>query len=151
MAFVPGTPFYPDGRGRDNVRLAYSRIEDEDIEEGAARLGRLIRLIRGRPGEVEPMTDSEEYFTLDAPADVGAGEGRYVDLGEVSPIGFVAGLEFRPVLGDRLLLSFVRYEPHTVAPMHAHEEEQITFVVEGERWTSSSTTREGPTPGTSRC
>lgn len=78
------------------------------------------------------MTDSENYFALSTPPDVAVGEGRYVDLEGVSPIEFVAGLEFRPVLGDRLLVNFVRYEPHTEAPLHAHEEEQITFVVEGE-------------------
>jgi quercetin dioxygenase-like cupin family protein len=78
------------------------------------------------------MTDSESYFTLSTPPDVPVGEGRYVDLGGVSPIEFVPGLEFRPVLGDRLLVNFVRYEPHTEAPLHAHEEEQITFAVEGE-------------------
>lgn len=43
VAFVPGTPFHPDGRGRNNIRLAYSRIEDEEITEGAERLGRLLR------------------------------------------------------------------------------------------------------------
>lgn len=42
VAFVPGVPFFPDGRGRSNIRLAYSRIEDQDVEEGARRLGRLL-------------------------------------------------------------------------------------------------------------
>lgn len=78
------------------------------------------------------MTDSESYFNLSTPPDVPVGEGLYVDLGGVSAIEFVPGLEFRPVLGERLLVNFVRFEPHTEAPLHAHEEEQITFAVEGE-------------------
>jgi 2-aminoadipate transaminase len=49
VAFVPGTPFHPDGRGRNNIRLAYSRIEDEEITEGTERLGRLLRDALRRP------------------------------------------------------------------------------------------------------
>jgi quercetin dioxygenase-like cupin family protein len=30
------------------------------------------------------------------------------------------------------MVNFVRFEPHTEAPLHWHEEEQITFVLEGE-------------------
>jgi 2-aminoadipate transaminase len=43
VAFVPGLPFFPDGRGRRNIRLAFSRVLDEDIPEGAVRLGQLFR------------------------------------------------------------------------------------------------------------
>ena len=46
--------------------------------------------------------------------------------------GTPPGLEFRPVVGERFMVNFVRYEPHTEAPRHAHEEEQITFVIDGE-------------------
>ena len=45
---------------------------------------------------------------------------------------FVPGLVFRPVVGDQLMANFVRYNPNTVAPLHTHEEEQITVVIEGE-------------------
>jgi quercetin dioxygenase-like cupin family protein len=31
-----------------------------------------------------------------------------------------------------MTLNVVRFEPHTVAPVHAHAEEQISLVVEGE-------------------
>ena len=44
----------------------------------------------------------------------------------------VAGLEFQPVLGENVMVNFVRFAPHTEAPLHWHEEEQITFVLEGE-------------------
>ncbi len=46
VAYVPGRPFYP-GHGGDSgtaqIRLAYSRVEDHLIDEGARRLGALIR------------------------------------------------------------------------------------------------------------
>ncbi len=75
---------------------------------------------------------SESYFAHD-PSLVAAGEGRYFDLGtDVGPVEFVPGLEFRPLIGQRMLVNFAHYQPHTAAPVHAHEEEQVTFVVEGE-------------------
>jgi 2-aminoadipate transaminase len=43
VAFVPGVPFFPDGRGRNNLRLAFSRIEDKEISEGVRRLASLFR------------------------------------------------------------------------------------------------------------
>jgi 2-aminoadipate transaminase len=43
VAFVPGEPFVPDGSGRANVRLSFSRIEDDQSAEGARRLGALFR------------------------------------------------------------------------------------------------------------
>ena len=51
---------------------------------------------------------------------------------ELDPIEMVPGLFFQPVVGDRVMANFVRFEPHTEAPMHWHEEEQISFVVDGE-------------------
>jgi len=47
-------------------------------------------------------------------------------------VEFVPGLVFRPVVGDQLMANFVRYNPNTAAPLHTHEEEQITVVIEGE-------------------
>ena len=43
VAYVPGAPFYPDGRGGDRARLSFSRVSDEDIDEGIARLAALLR------------------------------------------------------------------------------------------------------------
>jgi DNA-binding transcriptional MocR family regulator len=42
VAFVPGEPFFPDGRGQANARLSFSRIEDDESAEGARRLGALF-------------------------------------------------------------------------------------------------------------
>jgi quercetin dioxygenase-like cupin family protein len=78
------------------------------------------------------MTTSDAYFARD-PSLVARGEGQYVDIqGDLHPVEFVPGLEFRPLIGERMLVNFVHYRPHTDAPVHAHEEEQVTFVLEGE-------------------
>lgn len=42
VAYVPGTAFYPDGRGRDQLRLAFCYPTEERIREGIARLGALL-------------------------------------------------------------------------------------------------------------
>jgi DNA-binding transcriptional MocR family regulator len=39
---VPGSPFFPDGRGGSNLRLSFSRVEDELIDEGIERLAALV-------------------------------------------------------------------------------------------------------------
>jgi quercetin dioxygenase-like cupin family protein len=41
------------------------------------------------------------------------------------------GIVVRPVLGSRMNISFIYFEPHTVAPVHQHREEQIGTVLEG--------------------
>jgi 2-aminoadipate transaminase len=43
VAYVPGRPFYPDGSGASQLRLAYSRVADNLIDEGMRRLGGLVR------------------------------------------------------------------------------------------------------------
>lgn len=42
VAVVPGAPFFPDGRGTDNVRLSFSGVRDELIDVGIARLASLL-------------------------------------------------------------------------------------------------------------
>jgi quercetin dioxygenase-like cupin family protein len=58
--------------------------------------------------------------------------GRFVTVSDVDPVEFVPGLEFRPVFGERAMANFVAFAPHTVAPTHVHEEEQIVVVLQGE-------------------
>src|SRR5918996_5424923 len=41
------------------------------------------------------------------------------------------GIVVRPVLGKRLNISFIHFEPRAVAPIHQHPEEQIGTVLEG--------------------
>ena len=42
VAYVPGTGFYPDGRGRPQMRLCFSYPTEERITEGIRRLGELL-------------------------------------------------------------------------------------------------------------
>jgi DNA-binding transcriptional MocR family regulator len=39
---VPGTAFYPDGRGTNKLRLAFCYPPEDRIREGVARLGALF-------------------------------------------------------------------------------------------------------------
>ena len=51
VAFVPGVAFHPDGSGANTLRLNFSHADPARIEEGIARLGRVVmrRLERARP------------------------------------------------------------------------------------------------------
>jgi 2-aminoadipate transaminase len=42
VAYVPGTAFYPDERGRDHLRLAFCYPPEDAITEGVRRLGALL-------------------------------------------------------------------------------------------------------------
>ena len=42
VAFVPGGAFFADGSGRNHIRLSFSLLDGERLDEGIARLGRLI-------------------------------------------------------------------------------------------------------------
>jgi 2-aminoadipate transaminase len=42
VAFVPGTAFYADGRGRDALRLTFATCPTDMIDEGVKRLGKAI-------------------------------------------------------------------------------------------------------------
>lgn len=61
-----------------------------------------------------------------------AGPGRFVSVSSVESAELVAGLAFRPVLGQRVMANFVDFEPGVTAPRHVHEEEQLVIVLDGE-------------------
>ncbi|HVM68386.1 MAG TPA: PLP-dependent aminotransferase family protein [Gaiellaceae bacterium] len=42
VAIVPGVPFFPDGRGDENLRLSFSRVDDDLIDDGVERLAALV-------------------------------------------------------------------------------------------------------------
>jgi 2-aminoadipate transaminase len=42
VAIIPGTLFFPDGRGGDTVRLSFSLVDEERIDDGIDRLGSLL-------------------------------------------------------------------------------------------------------------
>lgn len=77
------------------------------------------------------MTTADQHFSIEA-AGTPAADGRFVEVAGVRPVELVPGLEFRPVLGEHTMVNFVHFAPNTEAPHHAHEEEQIVIVLEGE-------------------
>ena len=79
----------------------------------------------------EALGDAASHFTTEALGERG-GVGRYVNVDAVTPVEFLPGLGFRPVLGQRAMANFVSFQPGTEAPRHVHEEEQIVIVVDGE-------------------
>ena len=42
IAFVPGAEFHLGGAGRDTIRLNFTNVDPERIEEGVQRLGKLF-------------------------------------------------------------------------------------------------------------
>ena len=77
------------------------------------------------------MTDPDRYFAGEAGTRTEA-KGTWVRWDELDPLVMVPGLTFQPVVGDRLMANFVTFAPHTEAPVHWHDEEQITLVIDGE-------------------
>ena len=51
---------------------------------------------------------------------------------EIPFVNLGKGIRFKPVFGRNILFNYVFFEPHSEAPMHAHAEEQIGTVLEGE-------------------
>jgi 2-aminoadipate transaminase len=43
VAIVPGSLFFPDGRGGNNVRLSFSLVDEAEIDDGIARLASLVK------------------------------------------------------------------------------------------------------------
>ena len=42
VGIVPGTLFFPDGRGADTVRLSFSMISEAQIDDGIERVAALL-------------------------------------------------------------------------------------------------------------
>jgi quercetin dioxygenase-like cupin family protein len=74
------------------------------------------------------VTDS--YFG--APEQPPVKPGRFVSAEELAGFELAPGLMLRPLSGTNMMVSFARYAPHAEAPLHAHEEEQIFVVLDGE-------------------
>jgi 2-aminoadipate transaminase len=43
VAFVPGQEFFPDGSGRNTLRMNFSNASVENIEEGISRMGAVLK------------------------------------------------------------------------------------------------------------
>jgi 2-aminoadipate transaminase len=59
VAYVPGAPFYPtEGAGLRSMRLSFCAVEEPKLEEGARRLGEVLRLAAaGAPVAKPDLTD----------------------------------------------------------------------------------------------
>lgn len=78
-------------------------------------------------------SDAAAYFATSTPVSEVSTRGTWIDSNtDVTPIELVPGLVFLPIIGDKLAASLVRFQPNVVAPVHAHVEEQISLVLEGE-------------------
>ncbi|GAC1404103.1 MAG: hypothetical protein NVSMB52_17940 [Chloroflexota bacterium] len=76
---------------------------------------------------------TSNYFSADQNLMSSTAKGTWVDTStDVTPFEMLPGLSFRPVLGEGVLVNMVEFAPHTAAPLHAHSEEQIALVLEGE-------------------
>jgi 2-aminoadipate transaminase len=42
VGIVPGAPFFPDGRGTENVRLSFSMVDEAQIDDGVERLAQIL-------------------------------------------------------------------------------------------------------------
>lgn len=60
------------------------------------------------------------------------GKASFFSWEDQEPIEILPGLLFQPILGDRLMANFVSFEPNVIAPVHWHDEEQMSIVLEGE-------------------
>jgi quercetin dioxygenase-like cupin family protein len=88
------------------------------------------------------MTDARDrYFSFDPTAAAQGGGFVNVDQ-DVETVTFSEGLTFSPVLGDNVMVNVVDFAPHTEAPLHIHDEEQVTIVLTGSlEFTVGSETR----------
>ena len=77
------------------------------------------------------MPDSARYFRADDSTQTEGG-GAWVKWSDLDPIEMLPGLRFQPILGDNVMANLVHIDPHTEAPVHWHEEEQISIVIDGE-------------------
>jgi quercetin dioxygenase-like cupin family protein len=77
------------------------------------------------------VTTAKDHFSAETGGEPTAA-GRFVEVSGLEPVSFLPGLDFRPVLGEDTMVNFVQFAPHTEAPRHAHAEEQIVIVLEGE-------------------
>ena len=55
VAFVPGKAFFADGSGSNTLRISFSCANEEMIDEGIKRLGRLIASAEATTSATMPL------------------------------------------------------------------------------------------------
>lgn len=77
------------------------------------------------------MTDEPAYFGKETGVPTGA--GRYISVeNDLPDMEIIPGLNIRPLFGTDFSVNFVRWDAHTEADAHAHAEEQLLFVIDGQ-------------------
>jgi quercetin dioxygenase-like cupin family protein len=84
-----------------------------------------------RRAELRWTLSGNAHFSLEASGEP-TSAGRFVGPHDVAPVEFIDGLQFRPVIGERMLANYVLFDRNSTAPRHVHEEEQIVIVLDGE-------------------
>lgn len=83
------------------------------------------------------MSDGKQHFWASGPS-TGTNtaserfEPRVYQIEKVKAIQPSPGVRMRGIIGDKLMANFVYSEPHVEVPVHQHEQEQITIILEGE-------------------
>jgi len=71
------------------------------------------------------------YFGTDGVERAPDAQGSFHTQADLPHVDVGSGVSMRVLAGERLLLSYVTIEPHGVAPVHVHTEEQLGVVVSG--------------------
>lgn len=72
-----------------------------------------------------------DYFSATAEG-VATRSGSWADLRQAAGVDLGPGLFARPVVGGDCMITYVVWDSRGHAPDHAHAEEQIVLVIEGE-------------------
>ena len=79
------------------------------------------------------MTINMDYFkdqvSWDGSADY---EPSFEHMPNLASLEAAPGVVLHPLFGKQLMLSYVTFAPHAVAPLHQHPQEQMTIVLQGE-------------------
>jgi quercetin dioxygenase-like cupin family protein len=77
---------------------------------------------------------AHEYFRLEnAQTEIDESfPPKFVNIEEIPFVHLAEGVRFKPIFGKNILFNYVFFEPHALAPMHQHPEEQIGTILEGE-------------------
>jgi quercetin dioxygenase-like cupin family protein len=87
---------------------------------------------RQPPQDPDQRTTEQPYFEL---PDLGAHDpsgASIIHMDDYPSYEIATGLFFRPVFGEHISLNFVTFPPDSGFPTHAHPEEQMSIVQEGE-------------------
>jgi quercetin dioxygenase-like cupin family protein len=58
--------------------------------------------------------------------------GRWANFSQLPALHLVPGITFQPITTASVMTNLITFEPHAVADMHHHAEQQIAIVISGE-------------------